>query len=83
MIKVKAAHVVQPPFDSDGTSFGRTIHFLSNENLSMHWKIQGTSLAGFALAIALGGVWAQPVLALLHLVAERAQPLRLHAPWRS
>ena len=65
MIKVKAAHVVQPPFDSDGTSFGRTIHFLFNENLSMHWKIRGTSLAGFALAIALGGVCAQPVPAQL------------------
>ena len=65
MIKVKAAHVVQPPFDSDGTSFGRTIHFLSNENLSMHWKIRGTCLAGCVSAIARVAVCAQPVPAQL------------------
>ena len=65
MIKVKAVHVVQAPFDSDDTSCGRTIHFLSNENLSMSWKIRGTCLAGCVLAIALVAVCAQPVPAQL------------------
>ena len=64
-IKVDAAHVVERLLDSNDLSFTKTLNYQSIEDLSMNWKIRGTCLSGFALAIAVFGVCAQPVNAQL------------------
>jgi len=51
--------------DSDDLSFAKTLNYQSIENISMKWKIRRTCLAGFALAIAVVSVCAQPVNAQL------------------
>ncbi|MEE3370830.1 MAG: hypothetical protein VX346_15940 [Planctomycetota bacterium] len=65
MMKVKAAHVVEFLLASNALSFATTLHYQSRENAPMNWKIRGTCLTGFTLAIAVVGGCAQPVNAQL------------------
>ncbi|MEE3368934.1 MAG: hypothetical protein VX346_06285 [Planctomycetota bacterium] len=50
---------------SNDLSFAQTLHCQSRESIPMSWKIRGTCLAGFALAIAVVGLCVQPVHAQL------------------